>query len=1302
MPGSSAQWFALRDMLPSMLFAAALSAVAAAVGIFVIAEIGRSISASAPRMGFWSAALLLLGLLVLNTSARYLLSTLAQDATLRIRRDLITRFMGASVRRIEEIGPPRVYSALTVDAYQVAHALASIPIALFSTLLLLCGIGYVAYLSWKLVLFVLGVAGIGVAVSVVFQRRAARILNDERHTQDSLIEAYEALAYGKKEFMLSERRRSRFLHRDMESLLETIRRAVVRSDLHWEISGQWTEIFLLLLLVMMVSLPSALLGLDKAVLAQTLLVTFYLRGPVGSLINVMQRFTYARVALRRLDELVLDDDTTPQTPVPVAESIELRGVGFSYRDERARPLFSVGPIDLVVRRGEVTFITGGNGSGKSTLCKLICGLYAPESGQLLADGNPVASALHLRERFAALFFDYFPFPTLPLSVEHLTPGRRAAIETLLADFGLDGKTALQGNRWSQTRLSTGQRRRLALISTLAEDKDIYLFDEPAADQDPHFRRFLYTQVIPALKRENKAVIVVSHDEAFFATADHLYVLSDGQFRRSREDVASPVAEGDRWQIPAALAIDPAEGAASPSTTEEPSLPTLLRGRPGSRRVATVLAMGLVLLAAAIPNLGTRGVESTDDVAVGRAAQRYLATWLGEQQPHPTGSLRNDAMADRLENDLRLAGFSVENQRATDCDTRQCVSLRNIIASRLPDSSRPALVISAHYDSAPAGPGAADNGLGVAAVMAFAQSSFVRENVTQNLILLFTDAEEQGARGAKAFVNQHPLANRAGYVVNLDSLGAAGPLVAYDLGAIPATTFAVALKSAAGLSYSGAIGALYRLMPNTTDLSVYSRAGIAGVSLGHVVGDGGYHLSGDRLERLDEAQFTRLAAVLRASAHTYWNSAPLPAGLPAVIGARVAGIHLWMPVAVMWGLLLVAIAVIAFTARRWQPHQLAALGLRTLWTLGVVSVALVAGAAFDAAAQALGISAPVIRMGWPIVSAVALAAALRFAGQSEYATPANACVLSLVALLLSWFAPGLALPVVTGTVFFVLAWRYLPQYPLVAPALAFVASWPLLQDAIVQVAGVSRLPAPGLGAALWLVVWLPWSGSGRVAMPATRGFAMLGALAAAVAVQFFAVSQLDSRDTPTYNTDRIVRRDSNQAYESVRGDSATIPDGFERRDAALFPWSGESSQVFRRVECCGAIERLGQFEVRSRTLRLTLASHRGANSLTIAVPSPAQLRAIVLDDGQRIDATGLIKTGGYQLFVLRDGLDVRRTLTLEFVGAAALPEDVYVAVESYVDTAATRPSGFTSSHLPDRVLVVDTVATGFLPLPGTAP
>ena len=82
--------------------------------------------------------------------------------------------------------------------------------------------------------------------------------------------------------------------------------------------------------------------------------------------------------------------------------------------------------------------------------------------------------------------------------------------------------------FSTTRLSRGQRKRLALVTAYLEDRPIYLFDEWAADQDPLFRRVFYQRLLPELKRRGKTVVAVTHDDRYFDAADQLIKLEEGK------------------------------------------------------------------------------------------------------------------------------------------------------------------------------------------------------------------------------------------------------------------------------------------------------------------------------------------------------------------------------------------------------------------------------------------------------------------------------------------------------------------------------------------------------------------------------------------------------------------------------------------------------------------------------------------------------------------------------------------------------------------------------------------------------
>ncbi|GAB6040673.1 cyclic peptide export ABC transporter [Endothiovibrio diazotrophicus] len=254
-------------------------------------------------------------------------------------------------------------------------------------------------------------------------------------------------------------------------------------------------------------------------------VTYYLWEHIIGLFSYIPYLMRSRAALRRLDELEQELAELPAAGAGAEaefEAFELREVRFHY-PRRGDSHFSVGPIDLTVRRGETLFVVGANGSGKSTLLKLLTGLYRADEGELLLNGAPVEAA-DLRPLYSAVFTDYHLFDRL-YGVERIDHG---LAEGLLQDLQLSGKTRLEGDRFSTTRLSTGQRKRLALIAACLEQRPVLIFDEWTADQDPGFRRYFYHQLLPQLKAEGRTVIAVTHDDRYFHRADRVIHMELGR------------------------------------------------------------------------------------------------------------------------------------------------------------------------------------------------------------------------------------------------------------------------------------------------------------------------------------------------------------------------------------------------------------------------------------------------------------------------------------------------------------------------------------------------------------------------------------------------------------------------------------------------------------------------------------------------------------------------------------------------------------------------------------------------------
>lgn len=266
---------------------------------------------------------------------------------------------------------------------------------------------------------------------------------------------------------------------------------------------------------------------NTAVAATFSLTLLFLRTPLLSAVGALPTLLSAQVAFRKLNAF----DLAPyqegfHTLPPLAEwrTLELRDVRFHY----GKNGFEVGPINLTLRRGELVFLIGGNGSGKSTLAMLLTGLYQPHAGTLLLDGKPIgAEALdHWRKHFSAVFTDVHLFDRL-IGREGV-PANPKLVQAWLERLKMQDKLKIEGNKILNLQLSKGQSKRVALLLAAAEERDVLLLDEWAADQDPHFRRVFYRELLPWLQASGKTVFAISHDDHYFIHADRLLEMREGK------------------------------------------------------------------------------------------------------------------------------------------------------------------------------------------------------------------------------------------------------------------------------------------------------------------------------------------------------------------------------------------------------------------------------------------------------------------------------------------------------------------------------------------------------------------------------------------------------------------------------------------------------------------------------------------------------------------------------------------------------------------------------------------------------
>jgi putative ATP-binding cassette transporter len=281
-----------------------------------------------------------------------------------------------------------------------------------------------------------------------------------------------------------------------------------------------------------VFLPT-LKNVPSEVLTGYVLTILYLMGPLRQLMTALPAFGRAEIALQRIEDLGLSLSQRASEGGSVAaitlpwRRLELRKVLFGYPQDGRDGDFILGPIDCVLRPGEILFVVGGNGSGKSTLAKLLVGLYSPQDGEIRLDEQRISDHNRewYRQHFSVIFSDFYLFEDLlGLESQNLDKSAREYLSLLQ----LGHKVQVQNGELSTTALSQGQRRRLALLTAYLEDRPIYVFDEWAADQDPQYKKVFYTQILPELKARGKGVIVITHDDRYFDLADRIFKLDYGK------------------------------------------------------------------------------------------------------------------------------------------------------------------------------------------------------------------------------------------------------------------------------------------------------------------------------------------------------------------------------------------------------------------------------------------------------------------------------------------------------------------------------------------------------------------------------------------------------------------------------------------------------------------------------------------------------------------------------------------------------------------------------------------------------
>ncbi|NNS07500.1 multidrug ABC transporter permease/ATP-binding protein [Erwinia sp. JH02] len=505
-----------------------LSLLSAALGIGLIAFINREliVTLNSSVMVLPQFLGLLLLLMAVTLGSQLALTMLGHHFVYRLRGEFIKRILDTRVERIEQIGNAQLLASLTSDVRNITIAFVRLPELIQGIILTIGSAAYLAWLSPKMMV----VTSVWVAVTIIggwlLVARVYQHMAVLRDTEDRLYHDFQIIIEGRKELALNRQRAQQIFENVYSEDAKTYRHHIVRADTYHLSAVNWSNIMMLGAIGLAFYLANSLGWADTTVAATYSLTLLFLRTPMLSAVGALPTLLTAQVAFDKLNTFNLAPYEAEFPQLPAAknwQTLELRNLMFHYGDNG----FHVGPVNMTLKRGELVFLIGGNGSGKSTLAMLLTGLYQPVSGDILLDGQVVeASSMEsYRRLFSAVFTDVHLFDRLiDDQGQAIDP---ALVQNWLERLKMQDKIKLEGNRVLNLKLSKGQTKRLALLLATAEQRDILLLDEWAADQDPHFRRIFYRELLPWLQSLGKTVFAISHDDHYFLHADRLLEMRDG-------------------------------------------------------------------------------------------------------------------------------------------------------------------------------------------------------------------------------------------------------------------------------------------------------------------------------------------------------------------------------------------------------------------------------------------------------------------------------------------------------------------------------------------------------------------------------------------------------------------------------------------------------------------------------------------------------------------------------------------------------------------------------------------------------
>lgn len=853
-----------------------------------------------------------LGLVMLFAGiiAKISLILLSQSAVFELRLSLSKQIIEAPLKFLETYGGPRLIASLIDDVQIVAGTLLGIPALCINFATVLICLIYIGWLSFWVLGSVILFTVIGVVSYYTFLKIAWSYLQKARETQNKLFADFRALTQGTKELKLNQDRREAFFDQELEQTALTYRGFSTKGSQIYAGSDSWGQfLFITLIGLIIFGLP-LIVETESAVLMGYVLALLYIMAPLEVMINFFPNIGRAQIALQQVQSLGLtlseefkEKSETDQPHLPFKE-LNLRNTSYHYLSDHEEKGFQIGPLDLTIRAGETVFLVGGNGSGKTTLLKLLTGLYLPDEGTITLNGKKLTeeNLNWYRSYFSAVFSDFYLFDKL-LGLDN--PLLDKAATNYLKKLQLEEKVTITNGSFSTLDLSQGQRKRLALLTSFLENKEFYIFDEWAADQDPIFKNIFYKELLPELKAKGKTLLVITHDDRYFSLADRVVKLDYGKLSEINP-IDFPAIEGSRSIKELASNIKTDEFAetdlslktAKPIVTKKKQetynellgagfvtgffKDDLVKNEEKAEQkksplltFASFILLGIVAFTAytVVKTPSTVSANSQNTAFSTENAFAHVRQIANKKRP--VGTTENEEVRNYIVDTAAKMGLQAEIISAETIekirDEIKGGTTKNIII-RIPGTDgKYKIAFNSHYDSTAYSYGAGDNGAAVGTMLETIRAIKAGNPLKNDLLFIFTDGEEETMLGARGLRDSTNLYQNIDLIFNFEARGTSGATIMFETSKNNNWLIQNLSASGANVLATSVSADLYELMPNITDFTIFKENNLKGLNFAFI-GDGeNYHSALDSLENLSHESIAHQGNYSLSLARHFGNS-----------------------------------------------------------------------------------------------------------------------------------------------------------------------------------------------------------------------------------------------------------------------------------------------------------------------------------------------------------------------------------------------------------------------------------------------